>query len=121
MYKGAMPAPEASKHELQAALRARHELGPEYETAVVESFLDQVGKTIDARVDERLSRGGQVGMPTAGGQSGVQLVVGLSSLVAAVPISIVTVLNVHGFESVVALAIEWAGLVGVNYAFRRSR
>src|SRR5690606_21222946 len=40
--------------ELQAALSARRDLGPEYEDEVVASFLDKVGQEVDRRVDERL-------------------------------------------------------------------
>ena len=31
------------------------ELGPEYQSAVIESFLDKVGREIDARVDARMA------------------------------------------------------------------
>ncbi|MFI6595320.1 hypothetical protein ACIBHX_03680 [Nonomuraea sp. NPDC050536] len=41
--------------ELRAAVSARRELGPDYEDAVVESFLDRMGKEVDRRVDERLA------------------------------------------------------------------
>ncbi|GAB2930274.1 hypothetical protein ACFMQL_02905 [Nonomuraea fastidiosa] len=42
--------------ELKAAVSARRDLGPEYEDAVVESFLDKMGQEIDRRVDERLNQ-----------------------------------------------------------------
>jgi hypothetical protein len=41
--------------ELRAAAEVHDELGPDYRDAVLESFLDKVGKEIDARVDARLS------------------------------------------------------------------
>jgi hypothetical protein len=40
--------------ELRAAAEVHDELGPDYRDAVLESFLDKVGKDIDARVDARL-------------------------------------------------------------------
>ena len=40
--------------ELRAAAEVNQELGPDYRDAVLESFLDKVGKEIDARVDARL-------------------------------------------------------------------
>jgi hypothetical protein len=40
--------------ELRAAAEVHDELGPDYRDAVLESFLDKVGKEIDARVDARL-------------------------------------------------------------------
>ncbi|MEV0158718.1 hypothetical protein [Nonomuraea fuscirosea] len=42
--------------ELRAAVSARRDLGPEFEDAVVESFLDRVGTEIDRRVDERVAQ-----------------------------------------------------------------
>jgi hypothetical protein len=41
--------------ELRAAAEVHDELGPDYREAVLESFLDKVGKEIDARVDARLN------------------------------------------------------------------
>ena len=41
--------------ELRAAAEVHEELGPDYRDAVLESFLDKVGKEIDARVDARLN------------------------------------------------------------------
>jgi hypothetical protein len=41
--------------ELRAAAEVHDELGPDYRDAVLESFLDKVGKEIDARVDARLA------------------------------------------------------------------
>jgi hypothetical protein len=41
--------------ELRAAVSARRDLGPDFEDAIVESFLDKMGKEVDRRVDERLA------------------------------------------------------------------
>ncbi|GAA1611231.1 hypothetical protein GCM10009733_004110 [Nonomuraea maheshkhaliensis] len=37
-------------------MSARRDLGPEFEDAVVESFLDRMGNEIDRRVDERVAQ-----------------------------------------------------------------
>ncbi|MFG1615432.1 hypothetical protein [Nonomuraea wenchangensis] len=42
--------------ELKAAVSARRDLGPDFEDAIVESFLDKMGKEVDRRVDERLAQ-----------------------------------------------------------------
>lgn len=44
-----------SPDELRAAAEVHSELGPDYRDHVVESFLDKVGREIDARVDARLN------------------------------------------------------------------
>lgn len=44
-----------SPDEIRAAAEVHSELGPDYRDHVVESFLDKVGREIDARVDARLN------------------------------------------------------------------
>jgi hypothetical protein len=44
-----------SPADIRAAAETHQELGPEYRDAVLESFLQQVGKEIDARVDTRVA------------------------------------------------------------------
>ncbi|SET99227.1 hypothetical protein SAMN05421811_105118 [Nonomuraea wenchangensis] len=41
---------------MKAAVSARRDLGPDFEDAIVESFLDKMGKEVDRRVDERLAQ-----------------------------------------------------------------
>jgi hypothetical protein len=45
-----------SARELRAAAETHTELPPEYRDAVLESFVDRVGREIDARVDARLAQ-----------------------------------------------------------------
>src|SRR6266567_7840083 len=45
-----------SAGELRAAAETHRELPPEYRDAVLESFVDRVGREIDARVDARLAQ-----------------------------------------------------------------
>jgi hypothetical protein len=45
-----------SPEEIRAAAEIHQELGPNYQQAVIESFLDKVGREIDARVDARLAQ-----------------------------------------------------------------
>jgi hypothetical protein len=42
--------------EIRAAAETHSEVGRDYSSAVIESFLDKVGREIDARVDARLNR-----------------------------------------------------------------
>jgi hypothetical protein len=44
-----------SPNEIRAAAETHRELGPDYRDAVVDSFLDKVGREIDARVDARVA------------------------------------------------------------------
>ena len=60
-----MANPELSRDELEAALRARHELDRELEPHVIDAFLDRVERNIDARVDARLQARGEVAVDRA--------------------------------------------------------
>src|SRR5579863_8298718 len=52
-----------SPQEIRAAAEAHAELGPEYNDAVVASFLDRVDRAVAARVDVRLGEMGQTAPP----------------------------------------------------------
>ena len=45
-----------SAGEFRVAAETHKELGPEYQDAVLDSFVDRVGREIDARVDARLAQ-----------------------------------------------------------------
>jgi hypothetical protein len=49
-----MAVSELPRDELQAAVHARHELGRDLEPYVIDTFLERVERTIDARVDARV-------------------------------------------------------------------
>lgn len=52
-----MDAPDTElKKELKATLQARSELGAEYESALVESFLEKVEQRLDGTLDRRVRR-----------------------------------------------------------------
>jgi hypothetical protein len=44
------------KHELEATLAARAELGPSHDAELVAGFLDRIDRELDRRVDERLAQ-----------------------------------------------------------------
>ena len=46
---------EQTKHELEATVAARRELGPEHEAHLIDGFLDRIEREIDRRVDERVA------------------------------------------------------------------
>ncbi|MFD1658182.1 hypothetical protein ACFSL4_08125 [Streptomyces caeni] len=107
------------KKELDAALQARRELGEEYETALVESFLEKVDQRIDGAVDRRVRRGlaeqqmvvaRGAGSPRATDSWGERFGFGIVSLVLAVPLSAIG----GGVAHLPGLLVAWAGIVGVN-------
>ncbi|GGZ23074.1 hypothetical protein GCM10010387_15190 [Streptomyces inusitatus] len=111
------------KKELDATLHARRELGEEYESALVESFLSKVEQRIDGVVDRRtrrqlaerqmaVARGtGSSRQPAdAGPGFGERFGFGVVSLILAVPLSAIGVVN----AGLPGLIVTWAGIVGVN-------
>ncbi|MER5550137.1 hypothetical protein ABT001_00320 [Streptomyces sp. NPDC002793] len=114
------------RRELDATLQARRELGPEYESALIDSFLEKVEQrlagTDDRRTRRRLAeqqmaaaRGGaQPAAPL--GTFGERFGFGVASLVLAIPLSAIGVANA-GIEG---LVVAWLGIFGVNAVHART-
>ncbi|MFH8800656.1 hypothetical protein ACH4F6_13820 [Streptomyces sp. NPDC017936] len=106
------------KKELDATLHARRELGEEYESALVDSFLEKVDQRIDHAVERRVRRqfteqqmaAARSGRPGATDSWGERFGFGIVSLVLAVPLSAIGV----GAADLPGLLVSWAGIVGVN-------
>jgi hypothetical protein len=125
------PDPELKK-ELDATLQTRRELGPDYENELVDSFLEKVEHRLDTVVDKRVrrqmaeqqmvvARGGPgTGMGVSGRQHqtpgaypdglGGRIGLAVASLVLAIPLSAIAVVN----AGLIGMTICWAGIVAVN-------
>ncbi|MFG2584378.1 hypothetical protein [Streptomyces malaysiensis] len=115
------------KQELDAALQTRKELGAEYESELVDSFMEKVEQRFNDTADRHVRRQlAEQQMATARGArpyaTGTQpdqshglgvgerfAFVGVS-LVLAIPLSAIGVVN----EGLPGLLITWAGIFGVN-------
>ncbi|MEU1126844.1 hypothetical protein ABZ371_25510 [Streptomyces sp. NPDC005899] len=108
------------KRELDATLQARGELGPEYESALVDSFLEKVERRLDGTLDRQVRRHfaerqtatarGATRPAKGGGGFGERFGFGAVSLVLAVPLSAIGVAN----AGIDGLVVAWLGIVGVN-------
>ncbi|MBQ0829535.1 hypothetical protein [Streptomyces tagetis] len=107
------------KKDLDATLRARRELGEEYDSALVDSFLEKVDQRIDIAVDRRVRRQLAEQQVTAvrGARSprpadswGERFGFAIVSLVLAMPLSAIG----GGVAKLPGLLVVWAGIVGVN-------
>ncbi|QHC20723.1 hypothetical protein [Streptomyces sp. GS7] len=105
------------KKELDATLQTRKELGPEYESELVESFLEKLDQNVDRRVRRQLAeqqmqvaRGARPRRTDATSEFWQRFAVAVVSLVLAIPLSAIAVAEA-GF---VGLVVCWAGVVGVN-------
>lgn len=113
------------KKELDATLQARRELGEEYDSALVDSFLEKVEQRIDGAVDRRVRRqlaeqqmvvARDSRSPRPTDSWGERFGFGIVSLVLAVPLSAIG----GGVADLPGLLVAWAGIVGVN-AFQAAR
>ena len=98
------------RDDAEAALAARHELGLQYEPAVVDSFVDRLDKVIDARVAKHVSR--EVAKPPAEPDR-TGLVLGVVSLAVGIPLTAIA----GGMAGLPKLLIVWIGIVLVNMAY----
>jgi len=115
-----------SSEEIRAAAEVHRELGPDYQSAVIESFLDRVGREIDARVEARISAGARSSAPPLGARPArpprqVQpAVIALGSMVLAIPLSAVAVASGAHPAGFWGLLVVWIAIAVINiaYAFR---
>ncbi|WP_405898100.1 hypothetical protein OG242_11745 [Streptomyces sp. NBC_00727] len=116
-----MDAPDTELgKELNATLQARSELGADYDSALVESFLEKVEQRLDATLDRRVRRHlaeerasvarGARPPAQAHGNFGERFGFGIISLVLAVPLSAIGAAN----AGIGGLVVAWIGIVGVN-------
>ncbi|MFD8816054.1 hypothetical protein ACFV23_32345 [Streptomyces sp. NPDC059627] len=107
------------KKDLAATLHARRDLGPEYESELVDSFLEKIDQRIDTAVERRLRRGlAEQQMQAARGTRrqkssdswGERFGFGIVSLVLAIPLSAIS----GAFGGMTGVVVTWIGIVGVN-------
>ncbi|OON73010.1 hypothetical protein [Streptomyces tsukubensis] len=112
--------PELRK-ELNATLDARRELGEDYDSALVDSFLEKVEQRLDGTVDRRMRRHlAEQQMVVARGSRSPQTTdgwgerygFGMVSLILAIPLSAIGAVN----ADLSGLLVTWAGILGVNIA-----
>ncbi|WP_405492178.1 hypothetical protein [Streptomyces sp. NBC_00096] len=103
------------KKELSATLDARRELGPEYEAALVDSFVEKIDTQVRRRLaEERLTaaRGGPgAAADSPDGNFGERFGFAIITLVLAVPLSAIGAAQAH----LSGLVVAWLGILGVNY------
>jgi cytochrome P450 len=105
---------DLDRSEIEAVIETRRDLGPEYEPALVDSFVEKVEAAIEQRVDARLAAR-QRSQAMERRHSGQQLALGIVSLVLGIPITAITL--AVGDGSLIALMIAWVGIAVVNIAY----
>jgi hypothetical protein len=104
---------EIRPEELSATLAARRELGPEYDTALVEALAERVEQVVQARVTAQ-----QLAAPPPPRPSSTALSAGQRVAIAAISLGVaIPCLAIAGdVAGVAGVAITWAGIAVVNVA-----
>ncbi|MFI9806226.1 hypothetical protein ACIHEJ_18030 [Streptomyces sp. NPDC052301] len=109
------------KKDLDATVRARRELGDDYDTVLVDSFLEKVEQRIDDTVDRRVRRhlaeqqmtvARGTRQPRSADSWGERFGFAIVSLVLAIPLTALGGV----FAGIGGVAVTWGGIVGVNIA-----
>jgi hypothetical protein len=120
-----------SPEEIRAAAETHNELDPVYRDAVIESFLDRVGREIDARVDARLRQQQpeqppvqqQVEQPPVQyrrGNSGSPMALAITSMALGIPISAIAVAAGTHPAGLLGLLVVWIAIAVINVAYYAS-
>ncbi|HEY9525170.1 MAG TPA: hypothetical protein VIR33_18170 [Thermopolyspora sp.] len=105
------------RDELRAAVEARRDLGPDYESALVESFLDRVEKTIASRVQGEVNAQLTQHPGRRYKSRDPSIAIALGSLGIGVPLTAIA----SGTTGLAGLLIAWGGIITVNMAHAISR
>ena len=114
-----------SAGELRAAAETHKELPSEYRDAVLESFVDRVGREIDARVDARLAQAAARPVapqpaPAAPAQRAPKqfspLALGLGSIALGIPITAI-VANASDATGIWGLLVVWIAIAVINLGY----
>ncbi|SDI36579.1 hypothetical protein [Nonomuraea jiangxiensis] len=99
------------RDDLQATIDARRDLGPDYEPALVESFVERLDATIAARVRAELDRHGPA--PHKRSAPGAAMIpIALGSMGLGIPLTAIAASN----AGLVGLTITWLSIVVINVA-----
>jgi hypothetical protein len=111
-----------SPEEVRAAAEIYRELGPDYQSAVVGSFLDRVISEIDARVDGRIAAearasGPAESRPARPPRHGQPAVIALGSMVLGIPLSAVAAAAGTHPAGFWGLLVVWVAIAAINIAY----
>lgn len=114
--------PSLSPDEIRAAAETHRDLGPEYQSAVIESFLDRVGREIDARVDARLAAAqvpDQQNRPARQRRDGSPLALAIVSMSLGIPLTAIAVAAGNNPPGFAAVLVIWVAITVINVAYSR--
>jgi hypothetical protein len=128
VYRGDVTDSPLSAGELRAAAETHKELPAEYRDAVLDSFVDRVGREIDARVDARLAQAAARPVAPQPGPAAPApkapkapkqfspLALGLGSIALGIPITAI-VANASDATGIWGLLVVWIAIAVINLGY----
>ena len=107
--------------EIRAAAETHRDLGPDYQSAVIESFLDKVGREIDARVDARVAAAQPYTPPAPPAKPASRersaFVLAIVSISLGIPLTALTVTAGTHPVGISGLLVVWLAIAVINVAY----
>ncbi len=120
IYRAGVNSPSLTPQEIRAAAETHRDLGPEYQSAVIESFLDRVGTEIDARVDARLAAAQMTSArPAKQHKEGAPLALAIVSMALGIPLTAIALAVGHNPPGFAGLLVIWLAIAVINVAYSR--
>ncbi|MFS1303764.1 hypothetical protein [Streptosporangium longisporum] len=98
------------RQDMRATVEARRDLGPEYEAALIESFVSRLDATIAQRVHAEVYAA-EASKARRGGRN-PSVAIALGSMGIGVPLTVVAAAE----AGTAGLLLAWAGIVAINFA-----
>ena len=125
VYGGDVSESPLSAGELRAAAETHKELPAEYRDAVLDSFVDRVGREIDARVDARLAQAAArpvapqpaVAVPARAPKPFSPLAMALGSITLGIPITAIAVAAGEHPTGLWGLIVVWVAITAINLGY----
>jgi hypothetical protein len=118
IYLGRVTNSPLSSRDLRAAAETHQELGPEYRDAVLDSFLERVGREIDARVDARLRQMPPSPPPAQRAPKNVNVMaLALGSIALGIPISAIAASAGSHPAGIWGLLVVWIAIAAINLGY----
>lgn len=115
-----MNSPSLTPDEIRAAAAAHRELGPDYQSAVIESFLDKVGREIDARVDARIGYLQPPAPPRPARGNGSAFALAVVSMAFGIPLTAIAVTVGSHPVGLAGVVVIWLAITVINFGYTRS-
>lgn len=119
IYRAGVNSPSLSPDEIRAAAETHRDLGPEYQSAVIESFLDRVGREIDARVDARVAAAQVPAKPANQSRERSPLALAIVSMAFGIPLSAIAVAAGSNPPGLAGLFVIWLAIAVINVVYSR--